>query len=122
LGIKSREKVIVGQLYVVFVVPQEISWCSDVVNIFMTLHFFKKSRSWGIITVYDTRWKVTVRSPFVMTVVPKMHGNIFQRHGSEIRVFRPVHLRIKTERHWNGPGPTFTPTVSFEMLDGGGVG
>jgi hypothetical protein len=43
----------------------------------MTLDFFKKSCSWGIITVYDIRGKVRVRSSFVMTVVPKMHGNIF---------------------------------------------
>jgi hypothetical protein len=40
---------------------------------------------------------------------------------SEIRVHGTVDLRIKTERHGNGPGPTFTPTVSFEMLSGSGV-
>jgi hypothetical protein len=81
LGIKSREKVIVGQLYVVFVVPQQVSWSSYGIkttrDVFMTLHFLKKSRSWVVITVYDIRRKVRVRSSFVMTVVPEMHGNIF---------------------------------------------
>jgi hypothetical protein len=76
VGVKSRKEIVVRKFDKVLVVPEKVSWCSDGVettrDLFMTLHFFKKSGSWNIITVWNAGRKSTVRSSFVMSVVPKV--------------------------------------------------